>query len=471
MDKVYIADKTLKQTGRQMPLSFREKIELSRLIDRLEVDSLELPAITNLRVDSLLIKSVASAVRHATVAVPVSLTESHVAETWNALKEAPRARLQISVPVSSVQMEYLYHMKPAAMAARVMETIAECRKNTEDVEFIAEDALRGDPDFMISLFQQVIDAGVRRITIQEAAGTSLPEEMREEITEILEKLERKEGVIFGVDCSNALSLADACAVETILGGIREIKAAAFPIDCASLKNLVQVLAQKGEKLGVSCSIRREEIRRVTAQIESLCRANLQSPALLRTGAADAGEEQELSVHDSRESVLGAMEKLGYILSPEDQEKVYQAFLQVAEKKERLSMKELEALIAAEAMQVPPSYQVQRFVINSGNEIGAMAHMKIAYRDQVLEGISTGDGVIDAAFLALEQAIGRHFELDDFQIQAITEGREAMGETIVKLRSQGRLYSGRGLSTDIVGSSIMAYVNALNKIVYEEAEEA
>lgn len=471
MDKVYIADKTLKQTGRQMPLSFREKIELSRLIDRLEVDSLELPAITNLRVDSLLIKSVASAVRHATVAVPVSLTESHVAETWNALKEAPRARLQISVPVSSVQMEYLYHMKPAAMAARVMETIAECRKNTEDVEFIAEDALRGDPDFMISLFQQVIDAGVRRITIQEAAGTSLPEEMREEMTEILEKLERKEGVIFGVDCSNALSLADACAVETIRGGIREIKAAAFPIDCASLKNLVQVLAQKGEKLGVSCSIRREEIRRVTAQIESLCRANLQSPALLRTGAADAGEEQELSVHDSRESVLGAMEKLGYILSPEDQEKVYQAFLQVAEKKERLSMKELEALIAAEAMQVPPSYQVQRFVINSGNEIGAMAHMKIAYRDQVLEGISTGDGVIDAAFLALEQAIGRHFELDDFQIQAITEGREAMGETIVKLRSQGRLYSGRGLSTDIVGSSIMAYVNALNKIVYEEAEEA
>lgn len=471
MDKVYIADKTLKQTGRQMPLSFREKIELSRLIDRLEVDSLELPAITNLRVDSLLIKSVASAVRHATIAVPVSLMENHVAETWNALKEARRARLQISVPVSSVQMEYLYHLKPAAMVARVMEKIQECRKMTEDIEFIAEDALRGDPEFMISLFQQVMDAGVRRITLQEAAGTSLPEEMREEMTEILEKLERKEGVIFGVDCSNALSLADACAVETIRGGIREIKAAAFPLDCASLKNLVQVLAQKGEKLGVCCSIRREEIRRVTAQIESLCRANLQSPALLRTGGPDAGEEQELSVHDSRESVLSAMEKLGYILSPEDQEKVYQAFLQVAEKKERLSMKELEALIAAEAMQVPPSYQVQRFVINSGNEIGAMAHMKIAYRDQVLEGISTGDGVIDAAFLALEQAIGRHFELDDFQIQAITEGREAMGETIVKLRSQGRLYSGRGLSTDIVGSSIMAYVNALNKIVYEEAEEA
>ena len=131
---------------------------------------------------------------------------------------------------------------------------------------------------------------------------------------------------------------------------------------------------------------------------------------------------------------------------------------------------MDALVAAEAMQVPPSYQVVRFVINSGNEIGAMAHMKLSFHGQTLEGISVGDGVIDAAFLALEKAVGRHFELDDFQIQAITEGREAMGETIVRLRSQGKLYSGRGISTDIVGASIMAYVNALNKIVYEEEAE-
>ena len=179
---------------------------------------------------------------------------------------------------------------------------------------------------------------------------------------------------------------------------------------------------------------------------------------------------QLSFHDSKESILRSMEQLGYLLSPEDQERVYQAFLNVTEKKGSISLKEMDALIAAEAMQVPPTYQVIRFVVNTGNEIGAMAHMKVQYHEQVLEGISTGDGVIDAAFLALEKAVGRHFELDEFQVQAITEGREAMGETVVRLRSQGKVYSGRGLSTDIVGSSIMAYVNALNKIVYEEEEE-
>ena len=87
----------------------------------------------------------------------------------------------------------------------------------------------------------------------------------------------------------------------------------------------------------------------------------------------------------------------------------------------------------------------------------------------LEGISTGDGAIDAAFNSIEKATGRHFELDDFQIQSVTEGREAMGETIVRLRSEGKLYSGKGISTDIVGAGIMAYINALNKIIYEEEE--
>ena len=86
-----------------------------------------------------------------------------------------------------------------------------------------------------------------------------------------------------------------------------------------------------------------------------------------------------------------------------------------------------------------------------------------------EGISIGDGPIDASFRAIEQIVGRHFELDDFQIQAVTEGREAMGESVVKLRSSGKLYSGRGISTDIIGASINAYINALNKIVYEEKE--
>ena len=157
------------------------------------------------------------------------------------------------------------------------------------------------------------------------------------------------------------------------------------------------------------------------------------------------------------------------ISPEDQQKVYKCFCQTAEKKEHITLRELDAIIAAEAMQVPPAYHDVRYVISTGNQIGAMAHMKLEFHGKQLESVAAGDGVIDAAFLALEKAVGRHFELDSFQVQAVTEGQKAMGETIVRLRSEGKLYSGRGISTDIVGAGIMAYVNALNKIVFEEEE--
>jgi hypothetical protein len=109
-----------------------------------------------------------------------------------------------------------------------------------------------------------------------------------------------------------------------------------------------------------------------------------------------------------------------------------------------------------------------YVINSGNVITATANILLGRGEEKLRGVGVGDGPIDAAFLAIEQIIGHHYELDDFQIQTVTEGRDAMGSALVKLRANGRVYSGNGISTDIIGASIRAYISALNKIVYEEA---
>ena len=217
MERIYVADRTLKQAGRRMPLSFREKIELSRLIDRLEPDVIELAPIENRKVDSLLIKSIAASVRHGEIAVPVRLTEESVTETWNALKEAQKPRLQVVAPVSSVQMEYLSHQKPAALASLVIETIRECGRHTDNIEFIAEDAFRGEESFMIPLIQSAMDAGAKRITFQEAAGAMLPEEMRDFLEGILSQLDRKNDVRFGVDCSDALPRLP-CLPRGIPGG-------------------------------------------------------------------------------------------------------------------------------------------------------------------------------------------------------------------------------------------------------------
>ena len=160
--------------------------------------------------------------------------------------------------------------------------------------------------------------------------------------------------------------------------------------------------------------------------------------------------------------------LGYDLSEEDNAKVYEAFQRIAAQKHFVSTRELDAIIASTAMQVPSVYRIVNYVITCGNNTAAMASLTLEKDGEKQTGVCMGDGPIDAAFLAIEQIIGHHYELADYQIQTVTEGREAMGSALVKLRSDGKLYSGNGISTDVIGSSIRAYISALNKIVYEQA---
>ena len=150
-----------------------------------------------------------------------------------------------------------------------------------------------------------------------------------------------------------------------------------------------------------------------------------------------------------------------------QDSKYEAFKKIAERRDVITSKELDTIVASAAMQVPSTYRVANYVINCGNIITATANLELEKDGEKVRGVGVGNGPIDAAFLAIEQVIGHHYELDDFQVQAVTEGKEAMGSALVKLRSGGRLYSGNGISTDIIGAAIRAYVNALNKIMYEE----
>lgn len=167
-------------------------------------------------------------------------------------------------------------------------------------------------------------------------------------------------------------------------------------------------------------------------------------------------------------VAQAAEVLGYELSDADLGNVFKALMQVCEKKGAVGAKEFEALIASSAMQAPSTYHFETYTTTSSNVTNSMSQITLRCNDEIMCGVSDGDGPIDAAFRAIEQCIGHHYELDDFQVQSVTEGKEALGSALVRLRNNGKLYSGNGTSTDIVAASIRAYINALNKIVFEEA---
>ena len=468
MKQIFISDATLKQTNDNFKLTFKEKIELAKLLDKLGVDIIELEEIKNLRVDSLQIKSISSAVANTCVAVPVDITDDDgVEKAWAALKSAKKPRLQVCVPTSAVQIEYILHKKPEAMLDLIAKTVALAASVCSDVEFVAKDATRSEAAFLTDAINAAISSGAKTVTLCDDAGAMLPAEFAEFIGEKIHSIPALKDVTLGVCCSNVIARADACAIMAVATGATQIRAAAHSDTEASLANIIRTIDAKADVLDSYVTVNMTQLGRISSQIEWLCNSgNIQSNS---DKAAD-NDDVYLTEHDTESSITAAIEKLGYDLSEEDCQKVYSAFKQIAQKKGNVTFKELDAIVASSAMQVPSTYKLDTYVITSGNSISATAHIKLAKNGETLEGVYIGDGSIDAAFQTIEKITGCHYELDDFQLQAVTEGREAMGQTIVKLRAGGKVYAGRGISTDIVGAGIQAYINALNKIVYEEEEE-
>ncbi len=468
MNTVRVCDSTVRKlsTGKELSLSFKEKLEVAKLLDKLCVDVIELDEIRNGKVDSLLVKSVVTAVKNSTIAVPVALgTDADV--TAAALSECKNFRLQVVAPGSSVRMEYVYHKKANAILDMVKATVESCKKYTDDVELLIDDATRGDVQIISDLVKCAIGAGATTVTFCDDAGTMLPEEFAAFLEERVKADPELNDITWGVSCSDELSMSDACVIAALCHGAGEIKASAYPVNTASLENVCRIIAGKGEVFGVRTQVATSSMKRTISQINRFCVSSQDAKTAFGfTGGIESSDDR-LTANDTIEAVVSVAQKLGYSLNDEDEKNVFEAFMKLATKKESVSTKELDAIIATNAMQVPAKYTLDDFITNTGASITSMAHVKLSTKDEKLEGISLGDGPIDAAFLAIEQITGRHYELDDFQIKAITEGKEAAAETIVKLRANGKVYSGRGLSTDIIGASVRAYLNAVNKVIFEE----
>ena len=470
MKTVYISDLTLASSlGKEIsPFTFREKIEVAKLLDRLCVSVIELGNLGDNTEDILLIKSIVSSVKDAEIAVSTGIDTSAVGKVWDALCGAGKPRLQVCAAASTARMEYVYHKKGDKMLEAVTEAVKKCGALCDNIEFIAEDATRADFDFLAKVISAAVKAGAGTVTLCDTAGVMLPDEFGDFIKRITEAVPEINGITLGIQCSDLLGIADACAVSAIKNGANEIKVTAVGGNSISLSNISKLLSSKADSIGVKSSLKMTEINRVIEEIERLySKDEDESVSPFEDGVRSYQENISFTKDSTAETVEKAIETLGYTLDDNDKMRVMKAFGDIAQKKDYVSIGELDAIIASEAMQVPSAYTLESYMVTTSNAVDIQAHIKLKYGDKLLDGLSLGDGPIDAAFLAIEKITGHHYELDDFQIQAVTEGREAMGQTVVKLRFGGKIYSGRGISTDIIGSGVLAYINALNKIIYEE----
>ncbi len=459
MQQIRIADTTL--CREDSSFSFKEKLEIARQLDRLDVNVIELPEIRQPRTDILLIKTISSFVKNSVLSVAAGISADSVENALSALSTAAHPRVRIELPISPVGMEYTCHKKTPAMLEWIKKAVSTVKEAGVEVEFAAVDATRAEKDFLSAAIAAAVEAGASVITLCDSAAEMLPDDF----AAFAEEMVQSTTVPVGVSCDNKNGFATAAAILAVRRGVAYVKTTVGGAG-VPLADLAALLRNCGNSYGLTSTIRYTELGRILKQIGWITdKASNEKAAVTTVG----GEEDTLHLdqNDDQATVMLAVSKLGYDLSEEDAAHVYEEFLRVAAKK-RVGTKDLEAIVASTALQVPATYKLQNYVINNGNVLPSTAQLVIAKGDKTMQGVCLGDGPIDAAFLAIDQIIGRHYELDDFQIQAVTEGKEAMGSALVKLRSGGKLYSGTGISTDIIGASIRAYINALNKIVYEEA---
>ncbi len=469
MKTIYISDITLREiaNNRTAALSFKERVEIARTLDRLQVDTIELPAIKDAKADVLSNKTIASVVSSARLSALTGLSEESVEQTWESIRSAKRSKLHIMAPVSSVQMEYVCHKKAPAMLEMIRTLVAKARYFTENVEFSAMDATRAEPAFLYQVIAAAVEAGASTVTLCDSAGVMTPFETAAFVKAVKEQVPAVENIYLGVELSDGLKMSAACAAAAVEAGASVIKTAISPMNVPLTEDFAAFVQAKGSDMDLRCALRTTELGRAAGQLKWMLQTEKSSGSPFDSGVSESAAGICLTAGDDISEMVKVVRHLGYDLSEEDNAKVYEAFKRIAEKKHFVSTRELDAIVASTAMQVPSAYRIANYVITCGNAISAMANITLEKDGKTLQGVCMGDGPIDAAFLAIEQIIGHHYELDDFQIQSVTEGREAMGSALVKLRSGGKLYSGNGISTDVIGASIRAYISALNKIVYEE----
>ncbi len=423
MRQIKICDITMLQEAKhkdKFTLTFKEKTEIAELLDNVGADVIALEGIDDDKSDVLRLKAIAGTVRNATIAVNVKPDKENIDLAAEAIKDARHKRLVLALPLSTVQMEYSYRLKQEGMLKLIKETLGYMVQIADDTEFVAMDATRADRDFLCEVLKAAVAAGIGTISIYDESGSILPKKFGAFISDLFTEVPELKNVSLGVGCANGITMSAACLIEAVEAGASELKTAAFAVDAAFLNDISRVIFEKEEELGVKVNLKQSATAETISRIRWMCKTGKS-----KTSAFDNG-------------VMGQ--------ETDNDDEIDEAFNE----------------------EVAEVFKIDSYTINTGSVMTSTAHIRLNKNGRMLEEVVMGDGPIDASFLAIERITGTHFELEDFQIKAISEGREALGQALVRLRSSQGLYTGVGRSTDIIGACIKAYINAINKIAGKES---
>ncbi|MDR2132114.1 MAG: 2-isopropylmalate synthase, partial [Clostridiales Family XIII bacterium] len=504
--KIRIFDTTLRD-GEQSPgcsMNLKEKIKMAKQLERMRVDVIEAGFAISSQGDFLSVKTIAETLKDCTVASLARAGEQDIDRAWEAVKGAVDPRIHLFLATSSLHMEHKLRMKPDDVYERAVAMTARAVKYCGNVEFSAEDSTRSDPEFLARVLEGVIAAGATTINLPDTVGYTTPDEHRAFFVKMRELAPSLEKVTLSCHCHNDLGLAVANSLAAVQGGAGQVECTINGIGeragNAAMEEIVMALHTRKPFYGAETRIATNEIMRSSDLLTRITGTGVQPNKAIvgrNAFAHEAGIHQHgvmqdrrtyeimtpesvglnknnlvLGKHSGKHAFRDRVKTLGYELNDAELEIAFEKFKSLADKKKTVYDKDIEAIVAKEAVQVPRTYRLDSFVINSGNTITSTAVIRMLREGKVYEKVSRGEGPIDAAFKAVEKIVGRELKLEDYRIASVTEGEDALGDASVRIRTEnGMEFSGRGLSTDVIEAGIHAYVNAVNKMLYAESEAA
>lgn len=496
---VYIFDTTLRD-GEQSPgasMNVAEKVEIARQLERLGVDIIEAGFPISSPGDFAAVQEVSKVIKNAVVCGLTRAIQQDIDVAAEALKPAARPRIHTGLGVSDNHLAHKLKLTREQAKERGVEAVRYARRYVEDIEYFLEDAGRADPDYLCEVIEAVIDAGATVVNIPDTTGFTAPEEFGQLIATVMNRVPNIDKAIVSVHCHDDLGMAVANALAGVRAGARQIECTINGIGeragNTSLEEVVMALRVRSDLFGLRTGIVTQEIYKTSRLVSNITGILVQpNKAIVGANAFahSSGIHQDgvlkerttyeiidprevgipeskilLTARSGRHALAHRLEQLGYELNEEQLNRIYERFLQVADRKKMVYDEDLEVIVADETSTVKVSYELQHVQVTCGDHSIPTATVRLKGPDgTILVDSDHGTGPVDAIYRAVNRIVRVENELIEFSIQAVTEGIDALAEVTIRIRHGHDIFTGRGSHSDICVASARAYLNALNRLI-------
>ncbi len=499
-EKIIIFDTTLRD-GEQCPgasLNLREKLEVAHQLVALNVDVIEGGFPIASPDDFEAVKSMASEIKGPIIAGLARCVDKDIEKAAHALEKATRPRIHVFLATSKIHMQYKLKKAEDEILRMAVEGVQKALKYVDNVEFSPEDASRTEPAFLAKVVEAVIAAGAKTVNIPDTVGYAFPEEFGKLIKYLKENVSNVNQAVISVHCHNDLGLAVSNSLAAIRNGARQVECTINGIGeragNASLEEIVMTLRTRKDVFpNIYTEVNSGQIIKTSRLVSNLTGLVVQPNKAIvgeNAFAHESGIHQDgvlkerttyeimkpedvgllenslvLGKHSGRHAFRERLKELGFKLGDEEIDKLFEKFKILADKKKTVYDEDLVALVEDEFAQVPEIFVLEYLHISSGNTTVPTATVRVRKDKQVLEDAACGDGPVEAIYNSIDRITGIKGTLVDYALRAITGGKDALGEVVVKVKIDTRMVTGKGTSTDIIEASARAYLNAINRVLF------